>query len=541
MTHTLWRHKLPFVGDRQIAKESGGFRQLERVNRRDTTALVVNFIVALVAFGFVLDFLFHTLRFSDGHFSGFPWFALAAVILAVAHSLRASYSGAEMVLGAMGAHPISADQPKNQALIDVVNEMALAARIPSPRIDVIDDPSPNALALGRDTEHSRICVTQGLLDQLDREELQGVIGHEMAHIRNCDTRLRTMVTAMFGGFGALSGRLISILLSREREFLADATAVEFTRNPTALIRALEHIAKTESPLRCATEGTAELFIVDPFESASGGGGRSYQEFVNEITRIRSQPDKAEEQRDEEAKNFAAHEYPRNMVVQAISSHPPLRERIARLQALIGAVPGAGQDASQASALTDDQLQANFSESATFVRDATSTDPEVLAKVMQSALLALPAGRKLLEEDIGATQTVEGSTSRDPIEQKLYEANLASTGHLQAALSTVKKPYASGIASWFKRDAVLDSSLPPELRADPASRKEAGLPDSAATEELEREALAKLLAPVAASMRSKEPAIRVAIVERRTGSGGAFLFWIVMALSVGAIIATIAAR
>ena len=541
MTHTLWRHKLPLVGDRQIAKESGGFRQLERVNRRDTTALVVNFIVALAAFGLVLDFLFHTLRFSDGHFSGFPWFASAAVILAVAHSLRANYSGAEMVLGAMGAHPISADQPKNQALIDVVNEMALAARIPSPRIDVIDDPSPNALALGRDTEHSRICVTQGLLDQLDREELQGVIGHEMAHIRNCDTRPRTMVTAMFGGFGALSGRLISILLSREREFLADATAVEFTRNPTALIRALEHIAKTESPLRCATEGTAELFIVDPFESASGGGGRSYQEFVNEITRIRSQPDKTEEQRDEEAKNFAAHEYPRNMVVQAISSHPPLRERIARLQALIGAMPGAGQDASPASALTDEQLQAKFSESATFVRDAASTDPEVLAKVMQSALLALPAGRKLLEENIGATQTVEGSTSRDPIEQKLYEANLASTGHLQAALSTAKKPYASGIASWFQRDTVLDSSLPPELRADPASRKEAGLPDSASTEELEREALAKLLAPVAASMRPKKPAIRLAIVERRTGSGGAFLFWIVMALSVGAIIATIAAR
>src|SRR5208337_796334 len=94
--------------------------------------------------------------------------------------------------------------------------------------------------------------------------------------------------------------------SREREYLADASAVEFTRNPTALIRALEHIAKTESPLRCATPGTAQLFIVDPFESVSGGGGKSYKEFINEVTRIRLQPGKPEEQRDEEARNFAAH-------------------------------------------------------------------------------------------------------------------------------------------------------------------------------------------------------------------------------------------
>ena len=108
---------------------------------------------------------------------------------------------------------------------------------------------------------------------MDREELQGVIGHEMAHIRNCDTRLTTMVTAMFGGFGGASpAALISNMLSREREFLADASAVEFTRNPTALIRALEHIAKTESPLRCATEGTAQLFIVDPFERGGAVAG-----------------------------------------------------------------------------------------------------------------------------------------------------------------------------------------------------------------------------------------------------------------------------
>src|SRR5208282_3898155 len=355
-----------------MAGESGSFWQLERVNRRRTWALVAKLIRLLAAFGLGLDFRSHTVRFSDGRLSGFPWFTAAAMILAAAHASRAYFAGADLVLD---ADPISSDEPKNQAVIDVVREMALAARVPEPRIALIDDPSPNAFAVGRDPEHSVICVTQGLLDQMDREELQGVIGHEMAQIRNCDIRLTTMVTAMFGGFGVLrfvsgvptiwkkdrlaSGgmvsRIISIMLSREREYLADASAVEFTRNPTALIRALEHIAKTESPLRCATPGTAQLFIVDPFERA--GGATSYKQYINEITRIRLQPGKTQEDRDDEARKFAVNEYPRNMLAEKISSHPPLGERIERLRALIGAAPGAAA----ASGLTDDQLRAKFSE------------------------------------------------------------------------------------------------------------------------------------------------------------------------------------
>jgi heat shock protein HtpX len=231
--------------------KSGGFWQLERANRRRTLVLVAVLILLFATFGLGLDFIFRTVSFRGGRLSGIPWFAVTAVILAVAQSMHAYFAGAGLVLGAMGAHPISSDDPKNQVVINVVREMALAARIPAPRIDVIDDPSPNAFAIGRDPEHSVICVTQGLLDQMDREELQGVIGHEMAHIRNCDTRLTTMVTAMFRGFGVFGARVISILVSREREYLADASTVEFTRNPIALIRALEHLAKTESPLGCA--------------------------------------------------------------------------------------------------------------------------------------------------------------------------------------------------------------------------------------------------------------------------------------------------
>ena len=287
-----------------------------------------------------------------------------------------------------------------------------------------------------------------------------------------------MVTAMFRGFGGFGSRIISILLSREREYLADASTVEFTRNPTALIRALEHLAKTESPLRCATQGTAQVFIVDPLERADGG--RSYQEFIDEVTRLRSQPGKTEEQRDVDARNFAAHEYPRNLIIGAVSTHPPLRERIARLQALIGKVPGANE----ASDLTDDQLRARFSESATFVKSLASTDPEILAKVMQSALLALPAGRKLLHENIGGLQSDPESTSPDP------------------ALS---------------------------------------VQDSASKEALELEALAKMLAPVTASMRQQKPAPHPPSNAQPTASRGIFLFWTVIAISAGAIVASLAIK
>ncbi len=499
-----------------MAGESGSFWQLERVNRRRTRALVMKLVLVLAAFGLGLDFLFHTMRFRDGRLSGVPWFAVGAVILAVAQSLRANFSGADLVLGALGAHPIYYDEPKNQAVIDVVREMALAAGIPAPRIDVIEDPSPNAFAIGRDTEHSVICVTQGLLDQMDREELQGVIGHEMAHIRNCDIRLTTMVTMMFGGFGVFSGRFISILLSREREYLADATAVEFTRNPTALIRALEHIAKTESPLRCATEGTAQLFIVDPFERADAG--RSYKQFIDEVTRIRSQPGKTEERRAEKARNFAAHGYPRNFVVQAVSSHPPLRERIARLQALLGPPP----EAAASSEVTDDELRAKFAESVKFVRNLATTDPAVGAEIMQAALLALPAGRRLLEGKIGGTQFERESTPRDPITEKLYESNLASTGDLRP-------------------NEVRDSSLLQTSAADPASSREFRLPDSAAKEALELEALAKNLGPVLASMQRKQTVTQPAAPDRPSGRRGNLLFWIVIAISAGAIVASLAIR
>jgi len=177
-----------------------------------------------------------------------------------------------------------------------------------------------------------ICVTQGLVDQLDREELQGVIAHEMAHIRGHDTRITQMTAVMVSGFALVSGSILrsvaaqrrgettipgygfvaipvlivsgigwlfskiaAIALSRQREYLADAAAVEFTRNPTALIRALEHIARIESPLRASLRGVAPLFIVDPFECEGASSG----EFLDEVARIEAQEDKTKERRDAE--------------------------------------------------------------------------------------------------------------------------------------------------------------------------------------------------------------------------------------------------
>jgi heat shock protein HtpX len=523
-----------------MAAKSGSFWQLERVNRRRTWALVAKLIFWLAEFGLGFDFVFHNLRFTDGRLSGIPWITEAALLLAVVQALRANFAGADLVLGALGAHPIGSDDPKNQAVIDVVREMALAARIPEPRVEVIDDPSPNAFAVGRDPEHSAICVTQGLLEQMDREELQGVIGHEMAHIRDYDTQLTTMVTAMAGGFGVfrfilrfifgvpaiwkapggggIFARLISRTLSREREYLADASAVEFTRNPTALIRALEHIAKTELPLSCATPGTAQLFIVDPFEHA--GGATSYKEYINQITRIRLQPGKTQEQRDEEAAKFATNEYPRNMLAEKISSHPPLGERIDRLQALIHAEPGAAD----ASGVTDDQLRANFSESTLFVRNLASTDPDFIAKVMQAALMALPqalpGGGELLQEMTEGTQIHRESTSRDPL--ALFESMLASTGAL--------RPYGGG-----------DLSLSPPSAAGPASGKGTGPLDSAAQEELQREALSKMMGPIMASMRPKITAPYPTAAAQPTRSRGLYMFWFVIAFSAAAIFASFAIK
>jgi heat shock protein HtpX len=298
-----------------MIRKYADFRELERRNRRETVALVGVFLLLFCALGLGFDFLIGAVWFHGGHFGGFPILTILALIVASVQSLISYYGGSALVLASTHARQLAPDSPKHQMVLDVVQEMALASRMPTPRAFIIDDPAPNAFATGRDPQHSVICVTEGLVEEMDREELQGVLGHEMAHIRDYDIRTMMMIAVLvggvamladffmrwsfFGGFGARDDRdnneageagaliavavfvlailapvfsqLIAMAVSRQREYLADASSVEFTRNPQALLRALEHIARTESPLANASRGTAHLFIVSPLEGAGDDG------------------------------------------------------------------------------------------------------------------------------------------------------------------------------------------------------------------------------------------------------------------------------
>ena len=294
------------------------FWQLERHNRRQTATLVAVFIALFAVLGFGLDFVVHDLAIVNGALVGFPLLTLIALGFGIFQSLFSYYGGAALVLASVRARELTPDTPQHQMVLDVVREMALAARMPVPKAYLMDDPSPNAFATGRDPQHSIVCVTQGLVDTMDREEVQGVLGHEMAHVRDYDIRTMMMIAVLVAGIamladfvyrsmwfsggvgvgggrsrggrdddsgggnaGALIGVLVVVLavlapffaqllamaVSREREYLADAASVEFTRNPRALLRALERIAETESPLRNASRGTAHMFIVNPLQGA----------------------------------------------------------------------------------------------------------------------------------------------------------------------------------------------------------------------------------------------------------------------------------
>lgn len=213
------------------------------------------------------------------------------------------YKGPALVLASLQAAPLDPKDDEHIQLHNIVTEMALAAGLPKPQVYVIADPAPNALATGRDPAHAAIAVTQGALDLFDREETQGVIAHEMSHIANRDTLTMTVVGVLLGGIALLAdwgrrvlyfsrqgerrgallllpllllvillspllSRLLAMAISRQREYLADASAVELTRNPLGLARALEKIGSRRSPLRAATRGTAHLFISDPLQRAS---------------------------------------------------------------------------------------------------------------------------------------------------------------------------------------------------------------------------------------------------------------------------------
>ena len=230
----------------------------------------------------------------------FPIATVSALMFALTLTLTAFGFGGNLILGAVGAEGLDIKIPEHRELHNVVTEMALASGCPMPKVHVVYDPAPNAFATGRDEKSSAICVTTGLLALLDREETQGVVAHEMAHIKNRDTLVMMLVSVLLGGVALLSdwaqrsflrsrhgrrdggnlilvipalllimlspliSRMLAMAVSRQREYLADATAVEFTRNPLALAKGLEKLRDANMPFQKASRGTAHLFIVSPF-------------------------------------------------------------------------------------------------------------------------------------------------------------------------------------------------------------------------------------------------------------------------------------
>jgi heat shock protein HtpX len=284
-----------------------------RANRKATRRLVVLLLLILVLLGYLLGWSLQALTGQAPEPGADLWFAsrwgawIAVILLSIGSiwSWISFRAGDRIVLRMTGASEVSSvEEPQ---LHNVVEEMAIAAGIRKPRVHVIETDALNAFATGMTPARASIGVTRGLLDTLNREELQGVIGHEMGHIVNWDIRYATAVGVIVGlialvsdgalrslrypggsrsgnrragggavvivlfllVFAALApvfSRLVQMAVSRQREFLADATSVRLTRHPEGLITALEKLAQNARPFEGANQATQHMFIVNPFRN-----------------------------------------------------------------------------------------------------------------------------------------------------------------------------------------------------------------------------------------------------------------------------------
>jgi heat shock protein HtpX len=329
-----------------VSEDANLFAQQE-ANRRRSNWLVVGFIIFFAWVGFGGDLAFGLLTADappDEYHHVIPFIGLVSTVIAAGICWFAWRHGPERVLWATGAWEIiEPATPEQRQLVNVVEEMAIACGVPKPRVWVVPDEDPNAFATGRDAESASIAVTEGLLATLSRDELQGVVAHEMAHVRNLDVRLMTLLAGIVGAIALMSdgmgrtlrlggragdrlggrsgggksgnplalvvlvlwlltlivapvvSRILAMAVSRKREFLADASAAQFTRNPMALAAALEKLSAATAPTRSITRGAAHLCIVDP----SPGLLSSRQGFLADV----------------------------------LASHPPIRQRIIRLEGM----------------------------------------------------------------------------------------------------------------------------------------------------------------------------------------------------------------
>jgi heat shock protein HtpX len=311
------------------------YLDLIAANRRKSAWLVTLFLLLFM----VTVYVFAVFLTGDDPRSGIVP-AIVALAAAVLVAVLSYYGGASAVLAMSGAREVKKeDDPQ---LWNVVEELSIAAGIPMPRVYKIDDTAMNAFATGRDPRHASVAITNGLRDRLTRPELQGVLAHEMSHVRNYDIRFSMLLAVMVGflvlaadvfrrwlwwgggrrrsrrsdsGGGAgpitaviailaivlsivapLLARLIQLAASREREYLADASGVELTRYPEGLASALEKLGSDKEVLEVANRATQHLYIVNPF--------KPFEKRAQGL----------------------------------LSTHPPLPDRIARLRALEGRGP-----------------------------------------------------------------------------------------------------------------------------------------------------------------------------------------------------------
>jgi len=266
------------------------YHQIAR-NKRNSIIVVALFLLVWLLAGFIIGELAGGLNYA---ITG----AIILGILGVLAALYSYYLGAATVLSAVGAR--EADPRQFQQLYNIVQTLAIGDGLPVPKVYIIDDPSPNAFATGRDPQHAAVTVTTGLLQMMNREELEGVLAHEMSHVKNFDVRLLLVVTTMIGLAAIIAsvywngafrirsrddrailvvfaigiiftliafivGPLMQLALSRQRESLADVSGVELTRNPAGLISALKKIAQNEKPMAKFNHAVAAMCIDNPTE------------------------------------------------------------------------------------------------------------------------------------------------------------------------------------------------------------------------------------------------------------------------------------
>jgi heat shock protein HtpX len=316
-------------------------------NRRKSSWLLLGFVFFFAWVGFGGDIALYLMQSGDldaGYQHTVPWLGIVATVVAAGSAWAAWQWGDRQVLWSTRAmeliHPATDEQVR---LVNVADEMSIASGMPRPRLWIVPDADLNAFATGREPATASIAVTEGLLAALDRDELQAVLAHEYAHVARYDTRLMTLVAAMVGAIALVSdgmgrflwhgggklgragrrrgggknpagiivlvlwlltlivapivSRLLAMAISRKREFLADATAAQYTRNPGALVRALEKLDGARSPTVAVGRGAAHLCIIDPSD-------RRFQRW----------------------KGFAG---------DLMASHPPVEARIARLREMGG--------------------------------------------------------------------------------------------------------------------------------------------------------------------------------------------------------------